>query len=103
MSQFLAILLAGLGTYFSRAIFIIAFADRHFPPLALRALEYVAPAVMGALIVSMLTTADGEVGIAAPELAGLLCAAIVAWNTRNHIYTLLAGMMVFWSVAILFA
>ncbi|MFT6771004.1 MAG: branched-subunit amino acid transport protein, partial [Congregibacter sp.] len=56
MSEFLAIVLAGLGTYLSRAIFIVVLADRSFPPLALRALEYVAPAVMGALIVSMLTT-----------------------------------------------
>lgn len=99
MTQFITIVLAGLGTYLSRAIFIIALADRRFPPLALRALEYVAPAVMGALIVSMLTSAEGEVLIAAPELAGLSAAALVAWRTRNHILTLLAGMSVFWSVA----
>lgn len=103
MSQFLAILLAGIGTYLSRAIFIVALADRQFPPLALRALEYVAPAVMGALIVSMLTSLNGEVLIAAPELAGLACAALVAWKTRNHIYTLLGGMAVFWGVAALIA
>lgn len=99
MSQFIAIALAGIGTYLSRAIFIIALADRRFPPLALRALEYVAPAVMGALVVSMLTTSEGEVVIAAPELAGLSCASMVAWKTRNHIYTLLTGMAVYWSVA----
>ncbi|EED30921.1 Branched-chain amino acid transport protein (AzlD) [gamma proteobacterium NOR5-3] len=99
MSQFLAIVLAGIGTYLSRAIFIVALADRQFPALALRALEYVAPAVMGALIVSMLTTAGGEVLIGLPELAGLGCAAMVAWKTRNHIYTLLTGMTVFWVVA----
>ncbi|WOJ93342.1 AzlD domain-containing protein [Congregibacter variabilis] len=101
MSQFLAIVLAGIGTYLSRAIFIIALADRQFPPLALRALEYVGPAVMGALIVSMLTTAEGQVLIGLPEVAGLTCAALVAWKTRNHIYTLLTGMAVFWGVAAL--
>ncbi|MFT6771952.1 MAG: branched-subunit amino acid transport protein, partial [Congregibacter sp.] len=85
--------------YLSRAIFIVVLADRSFPPLALRALEYVAPAVMGALIVSMLTTAEGEVVIGAPEVTGLTCAALVAWKTRNHIYTLLTGMTVFWCVA----
>jgi len=101
MNQFLAIVLAGIGTYLSRAIFIVALADRQFPPLALRALEYVAPAVMGALIVSMLTTAEGEVLIGLPEVAGLTCAAIVAFKTRNHIFTLLTGMAVFWLVAAL--
>jgi branched-subunit amino acid transport protein len=91
----LAILLTGVGTYFSRAIFILLLSERPFPPLALRALEYVAPAVMGALIVSMLT-GDGAAGIAIPELGGLACAAVVAWTTRNHIFTLLAGMTTFW-------
>ena len=96
MSAFVAILLAGLGTYLSRAIFILALAERRFPPLALRALEYVAPAVLGALVVSMLTTADGQVHMGTAELAGLACAAVVAWKSRNHILTLVAAMAVFW-------
>lgn len=96
MSAFLAILLVAIGTYASRAVFIVALADAKFPPLALRALEYVGPAVMGALVVSMLTSADGEVAIGVPELAGLSCCAWVAWKTRNHVYTLLAAMSVFW-------
>ncbi|MFT7288089.1 MAG: branched-subunit amino acid transport protein [Halieaceae bacterium] len=96
MTVFFAILLAGAGSYLSRAIFIVALAQRQFPPLALRVLEYVAPAVMGALVVSMLTTAEGEVAIGVAEIAGLACAAAVAWITRNHILTLLVGMLVFW-------
>ena len=96
MSAFIAILVTGLGTYFSRAIFIVALGQRRFPPLALRALEYVAPAVMGALIVAMLTTARGEVLIGAPELLGLLVAAVVARTTRNHVLTLFAAMGAFW-------
>lgn len=96
MLTLIAIVLAGVGSYFSRAIFIVALAEQRFPPLALRALEYVAPAVMGALIVSMLTSADGEVQVGLPELAGLFCAALVAWKSRNHILTLVAAMAVFW-------
>ena len=96
MNAMLAIILTGLGTYASRAIFIVALANQRFPPLALRALEYVAPAVMGALIVSMLTTADGDVQIGAAELVGLLTAAVVAWKTRNHIYTIILAMSLYW-------
>jgi branched-subunit amino acid transport protein len=96
VNALIAIVLAGLGSYLSRAVFIVALAEQRFPPLAMRALEYVAPAVMGALIVSMLTTADGQVQIGAGEFAGLLCAALVAWKSRNHILTLLAAMAVFW-------
>ena len=42
----LAILLTGIGSYAMRAFFIFALARYAFPPLLLRALEYVAPTVM---------------------------------------------------------
>ncbi|MEL7046168.1 MAG: AzlD domain-containing protein [Pseudomonadota bacterium] len=99
MSAIMAILVTGLGTYLSRAIFIVALAQRRFPPLALRALEYVAPAVMGALIITMLTSPRGEVLIGAPELFGLVVAAVVARTTRNHVLTLFAAMGAFWLLA----
>lgn len=96
MTTFLAILITGVGTYLSRAVFILALAQRRFPPLALRALEYVAPAVMGALIVTMLTTPQGEVMIGVPEIAGLASAALVAQRTRNHVLSLVAALASFW-------
>ena len=98
MSVAIAIFLAGIGTYACRALFIVALANQRFPPLALRALEYVAPAVMGALIVSMLSSSEGEVLIGEAELVGLACATLVAWKTRNHIYTLVVAMGAFWVV-----
>tara|TARA_R110002110_G_scaffold205066_7_gene417333 strand:- start:492909 stop:493223 length:315 start_codon:yes stop_codon:yes gene_type:complete len=99
MSALFAIVLTGLGTYFSRAAFILAFANRRIPPRLLLILEYVAPAVLGALVVAMLTghNAGGAPGY--PELLGLLAAGITAWKTHNHVFTLLAGMGVFWALA----
>ena len=47
----LAIILTGIGSYIMRAFFIFALARYAFPPLLLRALEYVAPTVMAALVV----------------------------------------------------
>lgn len=96
MSALLAIILAGIGTYFLRGVFVLTLADRQFPPLVLRTLEYVSPAVMGALIVSMLTTSEGAVTLGAAELGGLATAALVAARTRNHIYALLMAMSVYW-------
>ena len=98
MTAFLAILLAGVGTYAMRAVFIVVLARRKFPPLALRVLEYVAPAVMGALVMSMLITPEGTVVLGAPELGGLGAAALVAAKTRNHIYALVVAMSVFWLI-----
>ncbi len=101
MTTLLAILATGAGTYFSRSIFILALANRPIPPHVRRSLEYVGPAVLGALVVTMLTTPDGEVALGLAELSALILSAAVALKTRNHIYTLLVGMGVFWSVGVL--
>lgn len=98
MVDLLAILLVGLGTYFSRAVFILALANRQIPDPVMVALQFVAPAVLGALIVALLTDSDGKVAIGAPELAAFAVGGLVAHRTRNHIWTLFAGMSVFWVV-----
>lgn len=98
MMVLLAIVLAGIGTYFLRGIFVLTLADKQFPPLVLRALEYVSPAVMGALIVSMLITPSGSVTLGAAEVAGLATAALVASQTRNHVYALLSAMAAYWLI-----
>jgi branched-subunit amino acid transport protein len=98
MNIMIAIALTGIGTYACRALFIVALAGARFPPRAMRALEYVAPAVMASLVVSMLTTPAGQLGVGTSEVAGLGLAVLVAATTRNHIYTLLAGMLAFWVV-----
>ena len=55
-----AIILTGIGSYIMRAFFIFALARYQFPPIMLQALEYVAPTVMAALVISLLTTPNGE-------------------------------------------
>ena len=94
----LAIILTGIGSYFMRAFFIFALARYSFPPLLLRALEYVAPTVMAALVVSMLTTPEGTLAAGLPELVGLICTAVAAKTTGNHILALIAGMGTFWLI-----
>lgn len=98
MSDFLAVLLVGLGTYASRAVFIVALAGRRIPDAVLVALQFVAPAVLSALIVALLIDADGNVAIGIPELSAFVVGGAVAYRTRNHIWTLIAGMAVYWVV-----
>ena len=99
MTVLFAIALAGLGTYLTRAVFIIAMAQRRFPPLVLRALEHVAPAVLGSLVVSMLMSSASALSFGVAEAAGLLTAVLVAWRTRNHVHTLIAAMGVLWALS----
>jgi branched-subunit amino acid transport protein len=94
----IAIILTGIGSYAMRAFFIFALARYTFPPVVLRALEYVAPSVMAALVISMMTTPEGELVAGAAECAGLICAALAARYSGNHILALIAGMAVFWGV-----
>ena len=98
MIVFLATVVVGMGTYLSRSIFILALARRRIPDPALVALQFVAPAVLGALIVALLIDEDGSVAIGIPEVVALAVGAGVAYRTRNHILTLVVGMGVFWVV-----
>ena len=94
-----AVAVVAILTYAMRAGLILALADATLPPWLLRALRYVAPAVLTALVVSLVTDPDApNRGVTAAEVAGLLVAGSVAWRTGNLIATLVAGMGVFWLV-----
>ena len=98
MTDFLAIVAVGIGTYLSRGIFILALANKEIPAPVLVALQFVAPAVLGALIVALLIDSDGNIAIGIPEVSAFVVGGAVAYKTRNHILTLVAGMGVFWLV-----
>jgi branched-subunit amino acid transport protein len=98
MTDFFAIIAVGIGTYLSRGVFILALANKKIPDPVLIALQFVAPAVLGALIVALLIDSDGNVAIGVGEVSAFVVGGAVAYKTRNHILTLIAGMGVFWLV-----
>jgi branched-subunit amino acid transport protein len=55
-------------------------------------MEYIGPAVMAALVVTMLVTPQGDLMLGAPEVGALAVAGLVAWRSRNHLLT----MTTFW-------
>ena len=91
MTAFLAVLVVGLGTFAYRSVFILGLANREIPLPVLRALEYVGPATLAALIASMLTP-EGGGSIGSAELVGLGAAIVCALKTRNLTVILIAGM-----------
>lgn len=96
MIAFLATAVVGVGTYLSRSVFILALARKKIPDPVLLALQFVAPAVLGALIVALLIDDDGSVAMGVPELTALGVGGLITYKTRNHILTLVVGMTVFW-------
>ena len=93
-----AIVIVGMGTYFSRALFIVVLANRRIPDPVLVSLQFVAPAVLAALVVALLIDEDEAVAIGIPELAAFAVGGGIAYKTRSHIWTLVAGMTVYWVV-----
>ena len=98
MSALLAVIAVGLGTFASRAVFILALARRTVPDRVVRALDQVGPATLAALIAAMLVT-DGQAGPGLPELGGLAAAALVGLRWRNLIVILSVGMAAYWLLA----
>ena len=98
MSLWLSILAMGVITFALR-LSLIALLDRfEVPPLVTRALRFVPPAVLSAIILPELIQPDGKFNLSlgnARLLAGLI-AVVVAWRTRNVLLTIGVGMLALW-------
>lgn len=96
MTTFIATVIVGVGTYVSRALFILALAKRRIPDAVMVSLQFVAPAVLAALVIAVLTNDDGSVALGIPELGAFVAGGATVYQTRNHILTLVVGLSVFW-------
>lgn len=95
-----AVLTVGVITYGARAGPILALADRAMPAELQRALRYVGPAVLSALVVSLLAGGRGIRGVEVIELVAVAAGCLVAARTRNLIASLAAGMTVLWALLV---
>jgi branched-subunit amino acid transport protein len=89
----LAIALAGIGTYAMRASFLV-FAHRlaDVPPLVQRLLRQIPPAALAAIVIPALVRPHGHLDVWQPRLYAGILAAAVAWRTRNIAITLVVGI-----------
>lgn len=91
---------ASLLTFGLRFSFI-ALADRlRPPPLARRALSYVPPAILSALVWPAVAWREGRLDLSFHNLflVASLIAAVVAWRTGNIFLTLATGMLSLWVI-----
>jgi branched-subunit amino acid transport protein len=98
MNIWLTMLAGGLLTYATRLSFILLLGRWDVPPLLQRALRYVPPAVLMAIIFPEILMHDGGINISLSNvrlIPGLLAVA-VAWRTRNAVLTILVGMVALW-------
>ena len=94
MNIWVVMLLGGLLTFGMRLSFIYLFGRFDIPDTIRRALRFVPPAVLSAIILPQLFMPSGYWDFSLANhrwLAGFF-AVIVAWLTKNTLLTILAGM-----------
>jgi branched-subunit amino acid transport protein len=98
MNVWLTILGAGIITFAIRLSLIALMGRVEVPPLIQRALRFVPPAVLSAIIFPELLMRNGALDASLGNtrlLAGVL-AALVAWRTKNVLLTIGVGMAALW-------
>jgi len=94
MNIWLVMVLGGLITFGMRFSLIYLYGRLHVPETMRRALHYVPPAVLSAIVFPDLLMRGQELAISPDNhrlLAGLF-AILVAWISRSTMITILAGM-----------
>ena len=87
-----------LGTFALRFSFIYLFSKVEMPEWLRRALRFVPASVLAALVFPALTYSNGVVDLTLGNirlLAGI-GGALVAWRTKNVMWTIVVGMVLFW-------
>jgi branched-subunit amino acid transport protein len=91
----LVMLLGGLITFGIRFSFIYLFGRFEVPETIRKALHYVPPAVLSAIVFPELFLQDGTLNLSLDNtrlLAGL-AAILVAWFSKNTLITIIAGIV----------
>lgn len=99
MSDWLVVLVIGVGTYVLRLSFIGLLGTRPMPIWAQRPLRFVAPAVLAALVVPAVVLAEGAVDVTPlgnPRFLAAVAAALVAWRLKNVAGVIVVGMSLLW-------
>ncbi len=95
MNIWLVMFMGGLITFGMRFSLIYLFGRFQVPETIRRALHYVPPAVLSAIVFPELLLRDGTLYLSLENLrlvAGLV-AVLVAWFSKNTLITIIAGMV----------
>jgi branched-subunit amino acid transport protein len=100
LSIWLFFVVLAMGTFALRLSFIYLFGKVEMPGWLRRALRFVPASVLAALVFPALTYPNGALDLSLGNirlLAGI-GGALVAWKTRNVLWTIGVGMVLFWAL-----
>jgi branched-subunit amino acid transport protein len=104
MNLWLIFIGGGILTYASRISFIYLMGRLEIPAWLKRSLRFVPPAVLSAIIVPELVIQAGKIDLSLDNyrlFAGIF-AILVAWRTRNTLFTIALGMVALLALKSLF-
>ena len=95
MNIWLVMIFGGAITFGMRSSLIYLFGRFQVPETMRRALHYVPPAVLTAIIFPELFFSNGtlDISLTNPRLLAGVAAVLIAWFTKNTLVTILAGML----------
>ena len=98
MTIWLIMIGLAIGTFLIRISFILFLGKREVPALLAKSLRFIPASILSALVVPQILTRDNalQISVANPQLIAGIVAGIVAWRTKNVLFTILSGMAVLW-------
>jgi len=99
MNEFLLIFGMMVVTFGVRYPVLAMVGRLTLPEVARRALRFVPPAVLSAIIAPAVFFPDGQrliLGLDNPRLIASVIAVIVSWRTKNLLLTIVVGMVSLW-------
>lgn len=104
MNIWLVFLLGGSLTFGMRYIFIYLLGRFEIPDVMRRALRFVPPSVLSAIVIPELLVRANRIDLSPTNfrlLAGIV-SVLVAWKTKNTLLTILGGMLALLLLELLF-
>jgi branched-subunit amino acid transport protein len=94
MNEFLLIAGMAIVTMATRIPVLVLLSRRKMPDAVFRALKYVPPAVLSAIILPIVLLPDNklDISLANETLIASIVAVLVSWRTRNLLLTIIIGM-----------
>lgn len=97
------LLAGGVLTFLTRLSFILLLGRVETPDWLTRALRFVPPAVLSAIVFQEVLIRDGALALALDNLRlpAALLAGLIAWRSGNTLLTIAVGMAALWVLQLL--
>jgi branched-subunit amino acid transport protein len=104
MNLWWVLILGGVLTFLTRLSFIYLLGRVKTPTVIQRALRFVPPAVLSAIIAPEVLMTNGALNLSFGNLRlfAALAATLVAWYTKNALMAIISGMLILWALQALF-